>query len=103
MKKLIVILTISAFMMPSFGSLIPCAENPHCTIVPTDGCSVVVKNGRNGPEYVESCPPSAKGGSGTKTILIVVASGLAFAGVMYYLFKTPSSKNIDGHVQLAAF
>ena len=91
-------------MTSSFGSLVPCAEDPNCTIVPTDGCSVVVKNGRNGPEYAESCPPSAKGGgSNTKTMLIVVAGGLVFAGAMYYLFKTPSSKNIDGHVQLAAF
>ena len=56
------------------------------------------------------CYPTADNASGnskkndyTKTILISAAVGLVFVGVMWYIFKTPKSDNIDGQVKLAAF
>jgi len=37
------------------------------------------------------------------TVVISVAAGAAFVGVMWYLFKTPKSDHFEGQVKLATF
>ena len=55
------------------------------------------------------CYPSAKSNSKGKssksmnTVVISVAAGAAFVGVMWYLFKTPKSDHFEGQVKLATF
>ena len=46
---------------------------------------------------------SASSSHDNKNMLIAVGVGIAFVGVMYYLFKTPPSKNNPGEVTLMAF
>jgi Mn2+/Fe2+ NRAMP family transporter len=102
MKKLIIFSTVMAFVMPSFG-LLPCHLNPECTVVPADGCEVVIKHGRDGPYYAQSCTPSARSNSNNTAVALAVVGGIVFVGVMWYLFSTPASKNISGQVQLMEF
>lgn len=53
------------------------------------------------PSGVQSHSASSK--KDNKNMLIAVGVGLAFVGVMYYLFKTPPSKNNPSEVTLMAF
>jgi len=55
------------------------------------------------------CYPSTKSSSKGKssksmnTVVLSVAAGAVFVGVMWYLFKTPKSQNFEGQVTLATF
>ncbi|MCL1902395.1 MAG: hypothetical protein FWG18_02065 [Alphaproteobacteria bacterium] len=44
-----------------------------------------------------------KNSDATKSILIGVAAGAVFVGVMWYLFRTPASDTAPGSVKLASF
>ena len=42
-------------------------------------------------------------GMGSTNRILVVAGGVAFVGLMWYLFKTPKSRHFDGQVKLMEF
>jgi hypothetical protein len=75
-----------------------------CTTIPSSWTECGTFNGEAlwcWPSGTQSHSASSKKDS--KNMLIAVGVGLAFVGVMYYLFKTPPSKNNPGEVTLMAF
>lgn len=109
MLKLFYVLPICLFVLAVAPARADLCRKPGGGVEP---CGVIPSSWTECGTFQDEtvwCWPSAsskthsKTQNATTTILISAAVGVAFVGIMWYLFKTPKSSNYDGQVKLMEF
>jgi len=110
MSKLFYILPVFLFMLVVVPASADWCRNPTeggvvpCDTIPGSWTECGTFNGETlwcYPSASSNKRPKAK--SDTTNTLIAVGVGVAFIGVMWYIFRKPASENNPGQVKLMAF